>query len=69
MLTNCISGQLSGTDLKSKLQAACDIRDSVDQFGQAESQRFSPVVLPALLQVLKETPVSFKKDSTEHVSL
>ncbi|KAG8763311.1 hypothetical protein FRC12_008615 [Ceratobasidium sp. 428] len=54
-------------DIKTKLHAACDIRDSVDQFGQAEAQRFSPVVLPAMLQVLKETPVSFKKDSSEHL--
>ncbi|KAG8711225.1 hypothetical protein FRC08_016173 [Ceratobasidium sp. 394] len=57
----------STQDIKTKLHAACDIRDSVDQFGQAEAQRFSPVVLPAMLQVLKETPVSFKKDSSEHL--
>ncbi|QRV73100.1 histone acetyltransferase SAGA, TRRAP/TRA1 component, PI-3 kinase superfamily TRA1 protein [Ceratobasidium sp. AG-Ba] len=54
-------------DIKAKVHAACDIRDSVDQWGQAEAQRFSPVVMPAMLQLLKETPVSFKKDSTEHV--
>ncbi|KAF8760148.1 PI3 PI4-kinase family [Rhizoctonia solani] len=56
----------STQDIKSKLQAACDIRDSVDQFGQAEAQKFSPVVLPAMLQVLRETPPAFKKDSSEH---
>ncbi|KEP49326.1 histone acetyltransferase SAGA, TRRAP/TRA1 component, pi-3 kinase superfamily TRA1 protein [Rhizoctonia solani 123E] len=56
----------STQDIKTKLQAACDIRDSVDQFGQAEAQRFSPVVLPVMLQVLKETPPAFKKDSLEH---
>ncbi|KAJ8698457.1 transcription-associated protein 1 [Pleurotus ostreatus] len=55
-----------GVDLKTKHTLACEIQNMLDTIRESDSTRVLPQMIPAVLDLLRSTEVSFQKDSIEH---
>lgn len=53
--------------MKSRVQAAGDMRDSIEVFREGEMTRFLTSVLPTIVDILRTGEPAFRKDAQEHL--
>jgi transformation/transcription domain-associated protein len=53
-------------DLKTKLIVACELKEMIDTFRDADSGRVIPLMIPALLEILLSGEAAFAKDSLDY---
>ncbi|KAG1820144.1 uncharacterized protein BJ212DRAFT_1266107 [Suillus subaureus] len=55
-----------GTDLKTKHNVACELREMIDTVRDAESARVFPQMIPVLLEILNTGEAAYHKDTMEY---
>ncbi|KAF8592382.1 hypothetical protein K439DRAFT_1323691 [Ramaria rubella] len=55
------------SDMKSKAQAAGELRDAIEVFREGEMSRFLTSVLPAIIDILRAGEPAFRRDAPEHL--